>query len=220
MLILATIMHCSPYKKYADKAEPWEEDILALEQLDKTEKYSSNGILFIGSSSIRKWDNIKEDLAPYEPIRRGYGGAKYTDLIHFTERLVSSHKLQAVAIFVANDITGGENDLHPNEVLKLAKLVIKDIRKIHPNIPIFQIAITPVGSRWEAWTKTNDFNNQLKSYTDSTPNLYFIETADSYLTSEGIPNDALFISDRLHQNQKGYDIWAKLIKMEFDKVLK
>ena len=88
VFFLLTIVSCSPLIKYEDTAEKWENEIVKLEKLDSSQDYTKNQILFIGSSSIRLWKSIKKDLEPYESIKRAYGGARYTDLIHFTERLV------------------------------------------------------------------------------------------------------------------------------------
>ena len=91
IVFLLLITSCSPLKKFEGTAAKWEKDIIKLENLDKSKKQNKDAILFIGSSSIRLWRSIKKDLAPYESIKRAYGGARYTDLIHFTERLVSPH---------------------------------------------------------------------------------------------------------------------------------
>ncbi|MFT7420809.1 MAG: lysophospholipase L1-like esterase, partial [Arcticibacterium sp.] len=62
-------------------------------------------------------------------------------------------------------------------------------------------------------------NAAMEVYCNKTDNLYFIDSTTPYLNEEGIPRDELFIKDRLHQNQAGYDIWALEIKKELDKVL-
>ena len=111
IFISLLVFSCSPLKKYESTQEKWENSVKKLENLDKKEKYSDQAILFIGSSSIRLWNSIEMDLSPYESIKRAYGGARYSDLIHFTERLVSPHNIRAIGIFVANDITGGAKDL-------------------------------------------------------------------------------------------------------------
>lgn len=211
---------CSPFKKYTGAEVSWEKEVSVLLEKDKTETYSDDAILFIGSSSVRLWDDIAKDMAPYEPIKRGYGGARFSDLIYFTERIVYPHEFQALCIFVANDISGSENDRTPKEVLKLQKQVIKTVRKKYPEVPIFQIAITPTNSRWKVWDKTQEANALMKAHAEKTANLYFIETAAPYLGADGKPIAALFRDDQLHMKPAGYHIWAGLIKAELDKVLK
>jgi hypothetical protein len=219
-LVSLVLVSCSPYKKYAATAAAWEKEISALERLDQSEKYSKDAVLFIGSSSIRLWKNMQEDMAPYEPIRRGYGGAKFSDLIHFTERLVYPHDFQALCIFVANDITGNEKDLSVKETMKLFKEVVHTVRKKYPDVPVFQIAVTPNSSRWKVWPEIQDLNALFRKYCESHKNMYFIDPSVRYLNEKGIPRDELFVSDKLHQNQAGYNIWAEEIKKELNKVLK
>ena len=104
ILILLLIVSCSPTKKFQETKEKWEKSVEDLNKLNLEITQNEDAILFIGSSSIRLWNTIEQDIEPYSSIRRGYGGAKYTDLIHFTERLVEPHNVKAVGIFVANDI--------------------------------------------------------------------------------------------------------------------
>ncbi|SOE21365.1 Lysophospholipase L1 [Spirosomataceae bacterium TFI 002] len=220
LLPFLLLLACSPAKKYADTKTYWEEDIKKLEAQDKIENYPDDAILYIGSSSIRLWKNIDEDMQPYNSIQRGYGGAHFYDLIHFTDRLVSPHKIQALVIFVANDITGGDADIPPKEVLRLFKYTVSEVRKSHPNIPIFQIAITPTPSRWAVWDQTKQANELLQAYCNRTQGLHFIETEEAFLDGDGQPRPELFIQDMLHLKQVGYDIWKELIKNELDAVLK
>ena len=109
-LILLFFIACSPVKKYQDLPEvkAWENDIHKFEQLDKSEKYSEDAILFAGSSSIRLWTTLETDMAPYPVIQRGYGGAKLSDFAVYADRIFAPHPCRAIVIFIANDITGSD----------------------------------------------------------------------------------------------------------------
>lgn len=76
-LVSFAVISCSPIRKYQTMPEvqAWEKDIIKFEQLDKSEKYSRDAILFTGSSSIRLWSTLKQDIAPYPVIQRGFGGS-------------------------------------------------------------------------------------------------------------------------------------------------
>ena len=130
-LLLILLISCSPLKKYPLKSDRWENDIKFLESKDREEACVEDCILFVGSSSIRLWKEIESDMSPYKVVKRGYGGAHFYDLIHYTKRLVKNHKPRAIAVFVANDITGKNNnswygDLKPKEVLQLFKFFTKE----------------------------------------------------------------------------------------------
>tara|TARA_B100000963_G_scaffold214476_1_gene187076 strand:- start:59 stop:736 length:678 start_codon:yes stop_codon:yes gene_type:complete len=219
ILALLLIISCSPLKRFEETASKWENDIAKLERLDKSQDYSEDSILFIGSSSIRLWSSIKDDLNPYETIRRAYGGARYTDLIHFTKRLVSSHDIKAVGVFVANDITGGINDLTPPEVLNLAKFVVKQIRSSHLDTPIFFIETTPTPKRWKAWPEISNANDLIMRYCNEKKGLFYISTRDYFIDKNGLPKEDLFIKDKLHLNRNGYSVWGGIIKNNLNRIL-
>lgn len=220
LLLVLLVFSCSQkFSKYEDAAKSWEPAIQKLEELDKIENHPDDAILFIGSSSIRLWENIANDMAPYPVIRRGYGGAKFSDLIFYTERLVSPHDFRALVVFVANDISNTPEDKSPQEIVKLFKEVVKIVREKNPKKPIFLIEITPTNSRWEVWNETQQANELLKKYCESKYNLHFIETAEGFLGADGKPRAELFRKDQLHLKQVGYDIWAEQIKGRLKQVL-
>lgn len=208
-----------PVGKYRKAAiERWEKDIQRLESLDEKEKHPKNAILFTGSSSIRRWEKIAEDMKPWPVIRRGYGGARFSDLAVFIERIAEPHSFDALVMFVGNDIAGKDNDKEPEEVLRIYKYIVRMIRKSHPNQPIFCIAVTPTSSRFAVWPRVKEMNDLLKDHSEETEGLYFIDTAAAFLKN-GKPRDELFVKDLLHLNDEGYELWAKIIKNELSSVL-
>lgn len=208
--------------KYREAAiEKWEAEIKKIEERDKTEADPEHAILFIGSSSIRLWGkDIAADLKPWPVIERGYGGAKFSDLAVYADRLVRPHKFDALVIFVGNDVTGGKDDKTPEEVTALFKHVVQAARTTHPDQPIFLIEITPTPSRWKAWPQIKEVNAALKQACEQGKNMHFISTADQYLNADGGPMPELFKEDKLHQNRDGYARWSKIIKEALAKVLK
>ena len=219
-LLLILLISCSPLKKYPLKSDRWENDIKFLESKDREEACVEDCILFVGSSSIRLWKEIESDMSPYKVVKRGYGGAHFYDLIHYTKRLVKNHKPRAIAVFVANDITGKDNnswygDLKPKEVLQLFKFFTKEIKSIHGDIPIFAIETTPTINRWSVWDKISKTNDLIKEYTIRKENLNYITTRHDFLNSKGYPMENYFVNDKLHLNKSGYKLWSKIIKNNF-----
>lgn len=220
LLLVGFLASCNVAKKYTDEAsKKWESDILKFEQLDKSEKDPANAILFAGSSSIRLWSTIKEDVAPYPVIKRGFGGSKFSDLAVYTKRIVYPHQFRALVIFEANDITGGKTDKSPEEVVKLFRNIVKTVRKKFADQPILLFEITPTKNRWTVWPVVRQTNQLLKETCGKLHNTYFIETASAYLNKDGEPRTELFIKDMLHQNHNGYIIWGDLVKKKLDEVL-
>jgi lysophospholipase L1-like esterase len=197
----------------------FEKEVIALEAKDKTETYDKNAVLFIGSSSIRLWKNINTDLAPIPVIQRGFGGANFADVLLYTPRLVYPHDFKAVAVFVANDITGGKKDKKPEEVEAMFKYFVKQIRKKNSKAPIFFIAITPTPLRWAVWPAASKANDLIEAYCKSQTDLYFIKTKDAYLDADGQPIKEYFVGDNLHQSSMGMAVWSSIIKKEITEKL-
>ena len=222
LIALSLIISCSPVKKYSDLPEvkKWEENITRFEQADRVEKYPEDAILFMGSSSIVLWKTLASDMSPFPVIQRGFGGSKLSDLVVYTERIVSPHPCQAIVIFVANDITGNKNDKTPQEVASLFRSVLKTIRKSHPDTPVFWIEVTPTSSRWKVWPQIQEATNLIREICESRKNTWSIRTDFTFLNEQGTPRDELFVADKLHLNAKGYAVWTDIIKKELTASLK
>ncbi len=214
------VTSCSVTKKYVQEASKWEKNILKFEELDKNEHYPKDAIIFTGSSSITIWSTIKEDMAPYPVIHRGFGGSKFSDLACYIDRIVYPHSFRALVIYAGNDITGGKADKTPEELAHLFKYIVKEVRKKNPDQPIFVIEISPTKSRWAAWPKIKEANSLLAKSCEKLHKVYFIPTSSYYLNEKGEPKTELFRPDMLHQNREGYIVWTKIIKAKLDEVLK
>lgn len=215
------IISCAPLSKYRELPEvkAWESEIEKFEQLDVTKSYPSDAILFAGSSSIRMWSTIGKDMLPYNVIQRGYGGAKLSDFAVYADRIIYPHPCQAIVIFIANDISGNDNDKSPLEVSQLFKKTLYIIRRKFTDTPVFWISITPTPSRWHVWPEIQEANGLIKEICESHRSTYYIDTEKYFTNASGLPRSELFLDDKLHLNPEGYAIWTGIIKNELNEVL-
>lgn len=205
---------------YSSAIEHWTDDIVALEGRDQTETHGDDSILFIGSSSIRRWDDIAVDMAPYPVIQRGYGGARYSDLAIFASRLIHPHLYRALVVFVANDIDGKPNDPSVEQVAGWVRHIVDVSRQHQPDSPVLLIEVTPTRKRWEQWAEIRKVNAAIREIALSTPMTFHIATAEHYLDPRGMPREDLFVDDGLHLNEAGYAIWSDLIRDRLDHVFR
>ncbi|HBC80008.1 MAG TPA: hypothetical protein DEO60_08540 [Bacteroidales bacterium] len=221
IFIVLISLSCAPLGKYRNLPEvkAWGGDIEKFEQLDVTKSYPSDAILFAGSSSIRLWSTIGKDMMPYNVIQRGYGGAKLSDFAVYADRIIYPHPCKAIVIFIANDISGNENDKSPLEVSQLFRKTLYIIRRKFKDTPVFWISVTPTPSRWAVWPEIKVANEMIKEICDSHRNTYFIDTEKYFLNSSGLPRSELFVEDKLHLNEEGYRIWSGIIRNELNNIL-
>ena len=201
---------------YRERSEKWQEDVAKLAVGNATDGGTEH-VLFLGSSSFRLWDTIDEDLAPVKVVKRAYGGARFRDLAIYTPELIAGLRFSKAVIFIANDITGKENeDTDPETTSKLARLVISQLRSEHPEVPIHLVAVTPTPVRYKHWPRIQVTNRMLRKIAETTPGVFYIPTAYAFLDRDGHPRAELFKEDRLHLNSIGYQIWARILLGAFE----
>lgn len=188
-------------------------EIEAFEKEDMKEKYSDKALLFTGSSYIRLWKTIKQDLAPAEIIHRGFGGSRIAEMAYYIPKIAYPHQPKAIYMYTgSNDISGSNGDKSPLQILECYKYIVKVIRIKYPKTPIYYIAISPNEKRWAVWDKIQEANQLIAEFSQTKPELYFIETAKELLGPDGKYQPNLYIDDKLHFNAKGYEIWTNIIQ--------
>ena len=205
---LAYVIYEEERKSTSEDPLVWEDDIRALEEETSGPPGS---FIFIGSSSIRFWSSLAQDMEPMSVVRRGFGGAKIGDAVYYAQRLVDLEKPAAIVIFVGtNDITP-QNSKPPEAILESYRSLVERIRERHLNAPIYYIAITPTPSRWTVWATAQEANRLIADYSSSEPTLHFIDTDEAFLV-DGKPVEDFFLFDGLHLNSAGYRAWTSIIR--------
>ena len=190
----------------------WEHAIAAFDSKTQSGKLPADAIIFIGSSSIRLWASLREDMAPIPVIQRGFGGAKINDLVHYTERLVAAPSPRALVVFAgSNDIQPGAAK-DPQMILDSFREFVSRARAVHADIPIYYIAITPTPRRWEIWPISRAANALIEDFAASQEGLQVIDTTAGLLGPDGSPDPDNYLFDNLHLGTEGYAIWAGIIR--------
>ena len=186
----------------------WENTIREFEDWDKKNSFPADSVLFAGSSSIRGWEtNIY--FKDFPVINRGFGGSQISDINYFADRMVLPYKPKIIVFYAGdNDVAAGKT---PQIILNDYKKFVSIVHKELPETKIIFISIKPSSSRWSMWVTMKEANNLIEQYSQSNPNLIYFDGAGPLLNSEGKPDDNLFKSDKLHLNEKGYEIWTKLL---------
>src|SRR4051812_24657551 len=62
-------------------------EIAAFEAADRTNPPPSNAVLFVGSSTIRRWPNLSADFPGIAVIQRGVGGSRTDEILHYAPQI-------------------------------------------------------------------------------------------------------------------------------------
>lgn len=196
----------------SDDPAIWARQIAAFKKQDARNAPPVGAIVFTGSSSIRFWKTLQQDMAPLPVLNRGFGGAKINHVVYYADQIVTPYHPKAVVLFAGTNDLGQFNTKTAQEVFEGYVKFVNTIHTALPQTPIYYIAITPTPSRWKYWPIANEANRRIKAYTETDHRLHFIDMTNDILGSDGRPRRELFIWDKLHPSKKGYALWTAIIK--------
>ncbi len=221
ILILVTFVGFYYYsiiqKVESDDPFVWESNIQEFEKQDINLPPPTGAILFIGSSSIKFWSTLSEDMKPLPVINRGFGGAKVADVIHFLPRIVFAYKPKVVVFYAGdNDISMGKKQ-SAEEVLTNYESFVYMLHNQLPNTKIYFISIKPSVNRWQYWQEMDKANQLIQAFSNKNEKLGFIDISSSMLNAVSEPRDDILIWDGIHMNDEGYKIWTSIVKPILEK---
>ncbi len=206
---LMSAVFCVGWLYGAEKAESrWEKDISAFEAWDAKNSFPSDGVLFVGSSSIRMWPT-RECFPELDVINRGFGGSHVSDVVEFADRIVLPYKPRLIVFYAGdNDIAAGKS---PEQVLKDYREFVKIVHGKLSRVPIVYMSIKPSGSRWSLWPKMAKANQLISDFSVGDTRLFYVDGATVFLGDDGKPEEKFYISDKLHLSVEGYKVWTELL---------
>jgi len=169
------------------------------------------GIVFVGSSSIRRWNTLTTDMAPLTVLNRGFGGSNMRDAVHHIEQTVLRYKPRAVVLYE------GDNDLSsyratPDMVMAAFEDFYSQLKAALPQTRLYLVSIKPSLSRTEQWPLMVATNEKLATSCAKKSACQFIDVATPMFSADGSLSETLFVSDLLHMTPAGYAIWTQAIK--------
>ena len=198
-----------------NKDETFRDEINEFKRLDKKNFPEKGKILFTGSSSIRFWDSLEEDMKPLEVLNRGFGGAQISHVIYHFEEIIKPYEPKAIVFFCGtNDLTALKT---PKETMSDFKKFLSLVRNEFGNIKVYVIGIKPSVDRLYLDKEERIFNSSIKLLASQDAYLEYIDVWDSMLGEDGSRMPELFIEDGLHMNKKGYEVWTKQVRKSLSK---
>jgi lysophospholipase L1-like esterase len=207
-LLAAAFLCCASTFGQKDASDKWEKDIAAFEAQDRMSQPSENGIVFIGSSSIRRWD-LKRSFPDLPAINRGFGGSQLADSVKYVPRIVVPYRPKTVVLYAGdNDIPSGKC---PEQIAADFAAFVKAVRGQLPETKVVFLAIKPSPSRWKFYEQQQTANRLIREQCESGKNLVYVDLVAPMLGEDGMPRRELFVKDQLHLSDAGYELWAKVL---------
>jgi len=189
----------------------WEPAIRKFEEADKLAPPPQKAIVFIGASSIVRW-NLKESFPELgaQAINRGFGGSLAPDSTRYADRIVIPYKPRMVVFYA------GDNDVEANHTpQQIADDFAAFERKVHAALPETQIvfiSIKPSIRRFPWIEQIKGANALVRQYCATHPHLTYVDIFPQMLGPDGKPRKELLVADGLHMTPAGYKIWNDALR--------
>lgn len=189
--------------------KPFWNDIQKFKHQDSVSMPAKNKIVFVGSSSFTRWNDLETVFKDYHAINRGFGGSTLEQANEYINELVFAYKPKQVVIYSGeNDIATGTS---AEQTYNRFVTFYNNLRKGLPKANIVYISMKQSPSRMKFADNLTKANSMIKEYISKQKNAVFIDVNSKMLDSNGAPRPELFVEDMLHMKPEGYAIWIKEI---------
>lgn len=193
-----------------DPSDFWRNQINRLKRRVRSVENQENLVVFYGSSSIRLWVHMREDIAPLNVLNLGFGGSNYAWCAHYFDEVFGPLHPSKIVLYA------GENDLgegkSPETVLADFKWLVQKIKAKDANIALAIISIKPTMARQEMLPDILETNRLLEKYVVHELQAQFIDVFNPMISKDHKPRPELYMADGLHLNKAGYEIWSLTIR--------
>jgi lysophospholipase L1-like esterase len=193
----------------ASELTRFEPEIRAFEASDRAAMPAPGGIVFVGSSSIRKWTSLTGDFPDLPVLNRGFGGSTFPELDHYVSRLVLPYRPRTVVVYEGdNDLVSGRT---PRQIADDYRTFVRLVRDSLPRARIVFVGIKPSPSRWRLAGAMREANRLVRDIVAGDSLQSFVDVFPPMLGADGRPRPELFVGDSLHMTPAGYAVWRAQI---------
>jgi lysophospholipase L1-like esterase len=187
----------------------YEADVRALEAVRVRQTTPKDPVVFYGSSTVRLWGTLAEDLQNSRALNLGFGGSTLEACVYFFERLVPPVDPCSLVVYAGdNDLGDGRS---PQDVLTSFRALADKVERDLNGVEFAFISVKPSPSRFHIIDRIRTANKLIQEDIAVRGRGYFIDVFDAMLSPEGKPQPQFFEEDGLHMNSSGYALWTQLL---------
>jgi len=189
--------------------ERWERAFTVFESIDRAAPPPQHGILFVGSSTIQRWD-VAAAFPGVPAINRGVSSSELGDAVRYVDRLVLPYNPRVVVVYAGdNDIDNGKTS---EEVAVQFERFTRRVWARLPETRFVFIGLKPSILRWSEVHRMRLANALIREYCGFDDRLAFVDVDGPMLGWDEKPRKELFVDDGLHLSRQGYELWNILLR--------
>ena len=183
----------------------FEGEIRAFEAADLANSPPRDGVVFIGSSSIRNWTNVAADFPGVPVLNRGFGGSTLADVVYYMDKILLPYRPRLVVLYAGdNDLAAGRS---PARVVADYRAFVARLRAALPAARVVFVSIKPSPSRRTFIPRMREANQRIRAIIARDTLQTYVDVFAPMLDGAGQPRPELFVADSLHMTRAGYLLW-------------
>ncbi|XP_054157128.1 platelet-activating factor acetylhydrolase IB subunit alpha2-like [Oppia nitens] len=223
-LVIASILLC----QCLAESHPWDpqprdagwlkrhEKLLEQTRLHKTDEQ----LVFVGDSITEGWagngHNVwAQHYTPRHAYNYGIGGDRTEHVIYRIQNKEFDELKPKVTVLMI-----GTNNIASNTIEDIAHGVNETVRELLGKMPETKLILLGVLPRAEPLgTKCKQLNTLIKKL-DNQKNVFWHDMWLDFESADGKQKTDLYVSDKLHLNEKGYQVWQQSTEALISKLFK
>jgi len=182
------------------------------------------GLLFLGDSITDAWPGRGKQswqkFTPYKPADFGISGDRTEHVLwRITHGELDGIDPKVVVIMIGTNNVGHFPDEKPEWAAEGVKKILATVHQKLPNAKVLLLGVFPRGDKnSDLRSKVEAINAIIAKLADGQKTVY-LDIGKTFLDAQGeIPKEIM--PDRLHPNEKGYDLWYDAMRPTLEKLLK
>jgi lysophospholipase L1-like esterase len=188
------------------------------------------GLLFVGDSITDGWRNFgprggrdvfEQAYGKYRPLNIGIGGDRTQHVLWRldADEVAGISPKVAVVMIGTNNLGSNSNE----EIAAADAKIVQSLRAKLPNTKVLLLGIFPRDEKPDTNNRNRikAINAELAKLDDGGRTVKYLDIGDKFLEPDGtLPRQNGTMSDALHPNAKGYQIWADAMQPALEELMK
>jgi hypothetical protein len=155
----------------------YEDEVRALERYNVKRVNGSRPPVFYGSSSVRLWDTLAEDVDP-SVLNLGFGGSTLEACDYYFDRLVPPVHPRSLLVYAGdNDLGDGRS---VEQVFGWYRSLVYKIARSLGGVPFGFVSIKPSPARLAIIDRIRRFNDLVRAEIESRPTAYYVDVYSAH----------------------------------------
>ncbi|MDA0710475.1 MAG: GDSL-type esterase/lipase family protein [bacterium] len=188
----------------------FDDAIAEYERQDRKRPPEKGGIVCTGSSIMRQWTTLAEDMAPMPVINRAFGGSQTWEVLQYMDRVVLPYQPRVILYYCgSNDLGNGRSGQQAFDGFR--EFTVRAAAAL-PDAMILYLSINRVLPKQSIWGELDKANDLASALCAGDSRLTFVDINPCLFDADGAMRDGFFREDHVHLYPPAYRAICRTVR--------